>query len=183
MTRLNDDEKPPFSGRFLRVEHVDSSPDEFGLQLHAEVVRSEIGPERPPRISISVTNTSSRAQYWATPYQKVFGAIDSIEQDPGLILLGDGFLTFPSDVTLRPTNQNLAVDSKYHSLTLDPNETLQRERNVWDSPENNGEPFQIGTYRFESHYEQYSPGAKADEQPDGRFEWGFSLAVTAETRD
>lgn len=183
MTGPDDDGKSPFSRRFLRIEHVDASPDEFDLQLHVELLSSQIGPERPPRISISVTNTSSRAQHWTTPYLRVFGAIDSVEQNPGLMLLADGFLTVPSGVPLRPTNQNLALDSQYRTLDLEPHETRQTELNVWDSPDNDGEPFQIGTYRFESHYKQYSPGVKTSQEPDGRFEWGFSLAVSDEIRD
>lgn len=159
--------------RYLRIGNVDSVPEQFKIELQVECENARIVPDQPPKITITMTNTSSKSQSYVTPYTKVFGSHESIERKPGLMLLVEDYPVELSDSPLRPSGENIAFDAVMKRIDLAPGESESVTMTVWDDSDNDGKPFQPGTYRFECSYKQYA--RKGENRV--AFTWGFELLV------
>jgi hypothetical protein len=156
------------TGKKIRLKREQSTPDEIPLRFTAEVIQSEIDESKQPIIGIHVKNSSETTVQYSTGWFEMFGAYESKEKNPGLVILPE---KWPVELQrpLRPSEDTLILDSLLCGNAFKRKNDSSTRRKLWDHPENSGEVFPTGTYSFSSQY--------LDENHKEAFTWGFSIEV------
>jgi hypothetical protein len=156
------------TGENIRLTGEQPIPDEIPLRFTAEVIQSEIDEDKQPIIEICVENPSQTIAEYFTGWVRVFGACESEEKNPGLVMFPEKW-TVELQQPLRPTEGALILDTPLCRNTFRSGDTLCGRRRLWDHPKNTGEVFSTGSYSFCDQY--------LDDNYEEAFTWGFSIKV------
>ncbi len=160
--------------RHVSMEAINEVPDLHSISLDVQLMNSLVTREHPARIRITMSNRSRTDRVYVTGYMRVFGEVWSAETAPGLVLLPPELPLEFEDHQFRPTERNIAFDAAEIVNRLPPDESTSIQYDVWDAPQNTGEPLKPGTYRFQSEYIRYSSCGNLEDS----FVWGVTLSIT-----
>lgn len=161
----------PGEYRRLSIESQDEVPPTFGVSLAVDVVEPTATYRDPPRVAITMTNEAERSQAYRNSYAEVFGGVVSSSESPGLVLLEPGYPVRLGEAPLRPERGSIAFDAALVRTELEANERKRVAYDVWDAPNNDGDPLSPGRYRFEDTYR------RRQDTGDDEFTWGFVASV------
>lgn len=168
---------PPDDTRRLEIVDQDDVARSHRLSLQAEVLEARATADGPPRLRVTLTNESDRERTVRANNDPPLPAKDSVEVDPGLVLVPTGRPA--ADPHPDPVGDGCwqLRERVGGVLSLDIGRVLAddertRDCTVWGAPENEHPCLPTGQFRFEGTHE-------VDESENGStLEWGFTVTIT-----
>lgn len=151
----------------IKVNRTDSVPVNIPVRLSTTMVKEQL-TDGPPEIRVTLRNEADETRTYLTSGNRVFGGVESVNDGNRILLLPVGFNI--QHTNYRPTKDELVFDTKLVRNTLSPGEQNEITYTIWDHPNNTGDRYTTGTYRFEDEYQLEEKGES--------FVWGFDLRVS-----